>query len=156
IAVQLGPINNDTLADVAILSANGTLTTALNDGAGSWYHVQTVSPGAGPANGLVLGGFDSGHPFDDLAVQGPNAITVFRGDGTGNFTAAQTLTPDSPGNLAPAGGGAVQMAQALLGDGLTPDLITVSPGTNEVLVYHGKGDGTFTGPDRYASGASQP
>src|SRR5262249_48133145 len=113
IAVQFGPLNNDTLADVAILSAGGYLTTALNDGAGSWYHVQTVSLGVGSANGLVLGGFDSGHPFDDLAVQGGNAITVFRGDGTGNFTAAQTLTPDSPGNLAPAGGGTVQMAQAL-------------------------------------------
>src|SRR5262249_29597643 len=34
--------------------------------------------------------------------------------------------------------------------------ITVSPGTDEVLVYLGKGDVTFTGPDRYGSGGSVP
>jgi hypothetical protein len=44
----------------------------------------------------------------------------------------------------------------MLGDGLVPDLITVSPGTNQVLVFHSTGQGTFTGPDYYASGASQP
>jgi choice-of-anchor A domain-containing protein/RHS repeat-associated protein len=156
LAVQLGHLFNDATSDVAVLSASGSLTTARNDASGGWYGVQTVNLGVGSANGLVLGAFDSNQPYLDLAVQEPNAITVFHNAGTGSFTVSQTLTPDSPGNLAPAAGGAVQMAAALLGDGLTPDLISVSPGTNEVLVYHGKGDGTFRGPDRYPSGASQP
>src|SRR5262249_13953604 len=90
----------------------------------------------------------------DLAIQGPNAISVFRGDGDGNFTLAQTLTPDAPGQLAPAGGGHVQPATALLNQDFYPDLITVSPRTNEVLVYLGKGDVTFSGPDRYGRGGS--
>src|SRR5207244_121760 len=61
IAVQLGRIDNDTLADIAILGTGGSLTTALNDGANGWTHVQTVSLGVGQGNGLVLGGFSSAH-----------------------------------------------------------------------------------------------
>src|SRR5262249_50406069 len=94
-------------------------------------------------------------PSLDLPVHTPNATTLFSADGTGHFTLAQTLTPTSPGNLA-VGSGHIQMATALLTNDLFADLVTVSPGTNELLVYPGKGDGTFGTPDRYASGASQP
>jgi hypothetical protein len=154
--VQLGPINGDNLADVAVLGARGRLTTALNNGANGWDQVRTVNLGTGPANGMVLGTFDSAHPFAGLVVQGPNALSVFHGDGTGRFALVQTLTPDSPGQLAPAGGRHVQPAAAPLGGDTFLDLVTVSPGTNEVLVYLGQSDGTFAGPVRFASGASQP
>src|SRR5262249_7483873 len=143
------------LPDVAVLGSNGALTTALNNGAGGWRNAQTVNLGLGTANGMVLGGFDSANPFDDLAVQDPNAILIYPGDGTGHFTLSQTLTPDAAGQLAPSGGGHVQMASAVLNT-IFPALITVSPGTNEVLVYPGLGNGTFGAPDRYGSGGSQP
>jgi hypothetical protein len=68
IDVQFGRIDSDSLTDVAVLGANGTLTTALNDGANAWRNVQTQNLGTGPANGMVLGGFDSANPFVDLAV----------------------------------------------------------------------------------------
>jgi hypothetical protein len=156
IDVQLGPIDGDGLQDMAVLTAKGCLTVALNNGASGWGHVRTVSLNVVSANGMVLGAFDSAHPWAGLVVQGPDFLTVFRGDGTGRFAWAQTLTPDSPGQLAPSGSGHVQMAAARLNGDAFLDLVTVSPGTNEVLVYFGQGDGTFTGPARYASGASQP
>jgi hypothetical protein len=105
IAVQLGLIDTDSLQGAAILGSGGSLTTALNDGANGWRNVQTQNLGTGAVNGMVLGGFDSANPFDDVAVQGPNAISVFHGDGAGHFTLAQTLTPVSAGNLPPTGGG---------------------------------------------------
>jgi hypothetical protein len=156
IDVQLGPIDGDRLPDVAVLGAKGRLTTALNNGANGWSQVRKVDLHVGPANGMVLGAFDSAHSYAGLVVQGPDYLTVFRGDGTGHFAWSQTLTPDSPGQLAPSGSRHVQMAAARLNGDDFLDLVTVSPGTNEVLVYFGLGDGTFTGPARYASGAGQP
>lgn len=157
IDVQVGLLNDDRLNDLAVLNADGTLITALNNGLNHWINAQQLSLGIGPvANGMTLGLFDNTHPFNDVAVQSPNAITIFRGDGTGNFTTAQTLTPDSPGQLAPTGGGHVQLAAGQFNSDFFQDLVTVSPGTNEVLVYLGNGSGTFGAPIRFASGANQP
>src|SRR5262245_35229737 len=55
IDVQLGVFGDETSNGVAILGANGSLTTALNGGANGWRDPQTVDLGIGPANGMVLG-----------------------------------------------------------------------------------------------------
>jgi RHS repeat-associated protein len=153
--VQLGRIDANNTLDMAILGADGRVTVALNNGDNYWHSVQTTTLVASPADGLALGRFDASQ-FLSLAVQTPNAITLAHGDGFGHFSVAQTLTPEAPGSLAPSGGGHVQMASAdLNGDGFD-DLVTVSPGTNEVLVFLSHGGGALTLPAHYASGASQP
>jgi RHS repeat-associated protein len=155
VALQSGPIDSDNTNDLAILNADGSLTVALNNGDNFWRSVRTVNLNIGPANGLALGLLNA-DPFLDLAVQGPNGITLAKGDGTGNFSVIGTLTPEAPGALAPTAGGRVQFATALLNNDTATDLVTVSPGTNEVLVFLGKGDGTFAAAQHYASGGSQP
>ena len=124
IDVELGRINSDGNIDLAALGADGSLTIALNGGNNSWSSVQTTDHGFGPSNGMALGLFDR-DPFLDLAVQGPNGITIARGDGAGNFTTVQTLAPDAAGQLAPSNGGRVRMA-TLFDSQLRNDLVTVS------------------------------
>src|SRR5262249_39291447 len=103
-----------------------------------------------PANGLALGRFDASL-FLSLAVQTPDGITVAHGDGFGHFSAAQTLTPEPAGALAPAGGGRVPPAAADLNGAGLDDLVTVAPGANEVLVFPSHGGGALTAADHYAS-----
>src|SRR5262245_5543845 len=55
IDVQLGPIDGDSLTDLAILGAKGRLTTALNNGANGWGQVRKVNLGVDSVNGMVLG-----------------------------------------------------------------------------------------------------
>jgi hypothetical protein len=153
--VQLGRIDTDNTVDLAALGADGHLTIALNNGDNFWRSAQTTDLGVGPSNGLALGLFGS-DPFLDAVVQGPNTLTLARGEGSGHFTVAQSLTPGAPGTLAPTGGGRVQLATALLNGDPFTDLVTVAPGTNEVLVFLGNAAGTLGTPARYPSGASQP
>jgi RHS repeat-associated protein len=153
--IQIGRIDNDPTVDLAALGSDGKVTIALNNGDNYWHSVQTYDLGIGPANGLALAPLGTDR-FPDLVVQGPNSLTLARNDGTGRFTVVQTLTPGSPGSLAPAGGGRVGMATAFLNNDFFTDLVTVAPGTNEVLVFLSKSDGSFGNPDRYPSGAKQP
>jgi RHS repeat-associated protein len=155
LGVQLGRIDTDSQADLAVLGANGQLTVALNGGANTWRSVTTVDLGVGPAHGLALTHLDDDLLLDAV-IQGPSALTLARGDGTGRFTVVQTITPGNPGTLAPAGGGPIQMAVGAFNDDFLPDLATVAPGSNEILVFLGTNGGLAGVPSRYLSGASQP
>jgi hypothetical protein len=152
--VQLGRIDSGGVVDLAALDADGRVTIALNNGTGYWRSVRTYDLGIGPANGLALSNFGS-DPFLDLVVQGPNSLVLARGDGTGRFDVAQTVTPGPLGTLAP-GSGRVGLATGLLNNDVFTDLVTVAPGTNEVLVFLGNARGTLGTPDRYPSGGLQP
>src|SRR5262249_46425990 len=125
--VQLGPITGTSFLDMLVLGADGQITEALNNGQGSWASVRTIDLGIGLSNGMSLTRWDA-DPFLDVLVQGPNGISLARGDGTGNFTLSQTVTPEPAGSLAP-GTGHVQLATGLLNGDPFADLVTVSPGT---------------------------
>jgi hypothetical protein len=156
LALQLGPLDADNASlDLLALSALGQLTTALGAGDGRWQSVHTTDLGLGPLAGLKLTNFDS-DAYLDLVLQGPNSISIARGDGSGQFTPYQTITPGTPGSLAPAGGAPLRMDASLINGDLLTDLVTVAPGTNEVLVFWGAGTGLLPLPARYASGATQP
>src|SRR5216683_7799101 len=114
IDVKLALLDGDNLPDVAVLSSAGSLTTAFNDGANEWRNVQTTSLGIGSADGMVFGHFEASNPALDLAVQGPNAITMFHGDGAGHFTLLSTLSAPRAGSFAPSGGGHVDLHTVLL------------------------------------------
>lgn len=155
LAVQIGQIDGATPVDLAVLGADGQLTVALNSGQTTWQSVTSVDLGVGPASGLALGRFDT-DLLTDVVIQGPSALTLARGDGTGRFTVSQTIIPGAAGVLAPRDGGTVQLAAALLDNDSFTDLATVAPGSNEVLVFKGSAAGLNKVPERYASGASQP
>jgi len=155
LAIELGLIDGDGLMDMAVLGSDGGSTIALNQGDGTWRSVTTINLGGGASNGQKLARLDS-DPVNDLIVQGPNTITVARGDGSGNFAVTQTLTPGAAGTLAPSDGGRVGLATALVDGDFHADLVAVAPGTDEVLVFLGSGAGTFGSAARYPSGADQP
>ena len=97
------------------------------------------------------------NPFTDLLVQGPDSIVLLTGDASGQFTQTSIVSPGAAGTLAPADGGRVSMQTSFLDTDFAADIVTVAPGTNEVLVFVGDGtDQLNPNPDRYASGGNEP
>lgn len=154
IAVQIGHVAGQDLNDVVALNVDGTLSVALNNDNGYWRSVTSYATGLTQGNGLALGRFFN-HPVLDAAVQGPDSILILESNGIGQFWVAQTINAPSAGAFAPANGGTVQPAVINLDNSGLQALVTVSPGTNEVLVYPNLGNG-FGTPEVYPSGASQP
>ena len=154
IDVATGLVNQDGYPDVVTLGADGRITVAINAGDGHFDAVNTFDVGLGPAVGMASGLVDSNSRLD-LAVQTPDGIFLLTSDAAGGYTVAQTFTPAATGELA-ANSGAVRPLITLLNGDFAADLATVVPGTDEVLVFFGQGDGTFADPVHYASGADQP
>src|SRR5262249_10032831 len=105
--------------------------------------------------GLALGQFNA-DPAPDLAVQTPDGFLLGTGDGAGRFVNLRFLSAGTPGALAAPAGARVDPTVALLPGDLFADLITVAPGSDEVLVFKGDGQGNFLPAERYASGGHQP
>lgn len=154
IAVQIGHLAGQDTNDVTSLNADGTLTVALNNDNGYWRTVTTYDTGLTQANGLVLGRFFN-NPYDDIAIQGPNSIVILEGNGLGQFWVAQTLSAPAAGSFAPSEGDTVQPAVINLDNSGNQALVSVSPSTNQLLVYPNLGNG-FGTPVAYNSGASEP
>jgi hypothetical protein len=57
-AAELGPIDTNATIDLAAVSADGTLTVALNRGDDSWELVTNTNPGLGPLVGMKLAPVD--------------------------------------------------------------------------------------------------
>jgi hypothetical protein len=153
--VQLGAIDGGERLDLVALGANGDLTFASNGDDNTWQTVQTTDLGLGTLNGMLLApvGFD---PFADLVVQGPDSVSLLSGDGTGQFSLVDTVAPGAPGSLAPTGGGRVGMDVSLLDVDYVTDVVTVAPGSDEVLVFLGVDGTPVSVPGRYASGGDEP
>jgi hypothetical protein len=89
----------------------------------------------GPATAAVVVGFGDGRP-SDLALLGPDGVTIEQGDGRGGFRPNPEFFPvNDPTGLATAD---------LNGDGI-PDLI-VGNAYGDVLVLRGGADGSFQTP----------
>ena len=155
LAVQLGLIDSNDTVDLVALSASGLLTVALNAGNDHWQSSSTIDLALGPMAGMKLSHVDR-DLFSDLVLQGPNSVSVALGNGSGQFTLHDTFPSASPGTLAPSGGGGVQMDTSLLNGDLLTDVVTVAPGSDQVLLLLGKADGGLSAPAYYGSGAHQP
>lgn len=153
--VRAGILNGDPHLDLATISASGDLTIALNGGDDTWSSVQTNPLGLGALHGMQMERLDA-DVDSDLVVQGPDALFVLNNDGDGNFTLAQTIQATVPGVFAPSDGGRVGLAIAPLNQDFVPDAVAPVPGSDQVLVALGLGNGTLGTPTLYSSGGDEP
>jgi RHS repeat-associated protein len=141
--------------DLITLSASGELTVALNGGDGTWRSLETLDLPLSGGSGLAVGRINADGAAD-LAIQTPDGIAIALGDGQGRFEVSSILTPALPGQFSPGSGQPVQLTLGLFDQDLLTDLAVVVPGTNELLVYRGQANASFSAPIRISSGGMQP
>ncbi|MCA9214985.1 MAG: VCBS repeat-containing protein, partial [Planctomycetales bacterium] len=153
--IEVGIIDTGELFDLASINTNGELTVALNGGDNTWSARSTNDLELGPLNGLNLTLFNN-DPFVDVIVQGPDSISFVKGDGTGAFVVTDTIAPTAPGSLAASSAARVGLDSGFLNDDFGVDVVTVAPGTNELLVLLSDGSDSLAAPAHYPSGGTEP
>jgi len=146
--IAVGDFNGDGSLDLAVVNecgndpmceSDGTVSVLLGDGMGNFSAALGMPPTTGAApSGIAVADFNS-DGVADLAVtnEGDNTVSVFLGDGMGNFSAARGMPPTV---------GAEPFAVAVAdfnGDGIA-DLVVTNYGDGTVSVLLGNGDGTFS------------
>jgi hypothetical protein len=136
--------NQDGILDLAIPNAGAnSMTILLGNGDGTFTQTRTSPPTGDQPEGAAVGDFN-GDGIPDLAVTdtGSASVTILLGNGDGTFTSS--TFPEGADYLQDPIGIA---AADFNGDGipdLTVETATVNGGPNRVLIFIGKGDGTFT------------
>jgi hypothetical protein len=148
--IAVGDFNGDGIPDLATADGNSsTVTVLLGNGDGTFAPgVETPLASLFPAS-IAVADFN-GDGIQDMAVaDGTGAITMLLGKGDGTFTSSATDLADgfSPTSVA---------AGDFNGDGI-PDLAVASwdnpQEVGRVTVLIGKGDGTFSEEQTFATGA---
>ncbi len=143
VALATGDFNGDGNIDLAVL--NGTaesVSILLGDGNGGFAPATvpvTFSTGHGPV-AILSGIFNiNNNTHLDLAVvnHSDNTVSIFLGDGTGNFTPGPT--PSLTTGIGPQAIAAADFNN----DGLL-DLAVVNQTDNTVSIFAGDGNGNFT------------
>ena len=159
--------NNDGLPDVVVRSSTG-IALLIGNGDGTFKIPIVLPTSPGYPMRIVTADFN-GDGNADLAIlpydprvgssplfrDGGNSVVLYLGDGKGNFrslAAFPIVVSNDPTN----GGLAYHMEMAdLNGDGILDlaltfvQTVTSNGGSNDLLVFLGKGDGTFTSAIEY-------
>jgi hypothetical protein len=152
-SVAVGDFNNDAQLDIAVANA-GTNNIGIFFGDGNGYFDNqmiysignsSLSPEIGPSS-LALGDFNSDHRLDIAVVNTwSRNIGILFGCGNGTFA---NVTINSTG----IGSDPSSIAAGDLNNDNHVDLVVANWGTNNVLVFFGKGDGSFFEPKPYSVG----
>jgi len=129
--------NSRTAVDLAVANQTAnTVSILASNGDGTFQPKVDLKTGNSPSAVVAVAVNTNKDPNIDLIVanHGDNTLSVFLGDGKGNFTAAGTIA---------AGGGPSSIATGdFNGDGKI-DLAVTNQNDNTVSIFLGNGDGTF-------------
>lgn len=157
-AAIVGDFNGDGLADVIVPDGEYSLVYLQGYGDGSFRaaldYFAAIPDDYGASSAAIASGDFNGDGYPDFVLgnegYNPNSassvgITVFLSRSDGSL---------APGVNYGSGGNLVGVAVADFDGDKIPDIAAVDYMNNTVLIFHGKGDGTFTQTASYVSGGS--
>ncbi|CAF4862229.1 unnamed protein product [Rotaria sp. Silwood1] len=149
-AVAVGDFNNDNLLDIAVANSNtDNLGIFLGHGNGTFATQKTFSTGSGSLpHSVAVGDFNNDRLFDIAVVNyKTHNIGVFLGYGNGMFASQMTYS---------AGNGAlpIMLTTSDLNNDNNLDIAVANYGANNVGIFFGYGDGSFTQQMIFATGSS--
>jgi hypothetical protein len=94
---SLGDVNNDGNQDFAYSNSNGGIEVWVCVGSSTWVDYSGTLPSSGPYYGTQLCDLDIDGNID-VAAFGDSTVTVWSGDGAGNWSEATTFFTPGPGD----------------------------------------------------------
>lgn len=149
VAVVAGDINRDGRIDVAVANrGDNSVSILLASGELSFNRVANLKTGAAPS-ALALGDLDKDNDLDLVVAQSDdNTVSVWGGDGRGGFALATTLQV----GVAPSAVGIIDDV-TLRGVGEPhADLVVANAGSNDVILFGGRGNLSFLATNRLVAG----
>jgi FG-GAP-like repeat len=147
VAVVTGDFNGDKVPDLAVADFyTGVIKVLLGKGDGTFTFGQSISVHSFVSN-LAVGDFNGDHKLDIAAVEydstATNALVIFLGNGDGTFRqgAAYALGVEALSAAVADFNGDGHLDAAVTNEGVN--------GKGSVMVFFGKGDGTFDPPTTY-------
>ena len=137
--------------DLAVANfGNNTVSILLNNGPGTFATAVSYPVGNGPSS-VITGDFNGDGKLDlAVANQNDHTVSILLGNGDGTF---QIPAATYPGGVS----GVLDVGNLALGDFNGDgklDLAVTNPGTDQISILLGSGDGTFQAPASYSTGAT--
>src|SRR6516225_9959954 len=131
-----GDLNGDGIADLVVPNFHSNnISVLLGKADGSFQQLQLFDDGIGRPFDAVIADFN-GDGKNDVAVTIPvTGVAIMLGDGAGHLVTTATL---------PAGASPTRIVTADFNGDHIPDLAVTNQDSNDVSIFLGRGDGTFT------------
>jgi hypothetical protein len=146
-SVAVGDFNNDSQPDIVVTNYwTYTFSVFLGYGNGTFSNPTIVPTGNNShPNAIVIGDLNNDNRLDIIIANfGSDNLGIFLGYGNGNFSSQVTYSTGS-------GSRPISVATAHFNNDSRLDIVVANFGTNNVGVFLGHGDGTFSNQTTYST-----